>query len=83
MLERREQRACRYAELGEESVRLDEELAPGAPARVWDSIVGERETAEDSDRRRRAALGRAAQSRVFLEATVEHHRRHSATTRGR
>jgi chromosome segregation protein len=72
LLERREQMGVQMRELGEESVRLHEDIR--AAGERLDSIVGERETA-------RAALGEAerlaAERAVVardLEATLERHR---------
>src|SRR5213593_1817046 len=72
LLERREQMGVQVRELGEESVRLDEEVR--AAGERLDAIVGERETARTALREaERLSAERAAVARV-LEATVEHHR---------
>src|SRR5947208_1041841 len=72
LLERREQMGVQVRELGEESVRLDEEMR-SAGERL-DSIVGERETARTAlGEAERLSAERAAVARV-LEATVAHHR---------
>jgi len=72
LLERREQMGVQMRELGEESVRLHEEIR-SAGERL-DAIVGERETARaalaDAER---LAAERAVVSRE-LEVTLEHHR---------
>jgi len=72
LLERREQMGVQVRELGEESVRLDEEMR--AAGERLDSIVGERETARTAlGEAERLSAERAAVARV-LEATVAHHR---------
>src|SRR5213593_3181828 len=72
LLERREQMGVQIRELGEESVRLDEEMR--AAGERLDSIVGERETARTAlGEAERLSAERAAVARV-LEATVAHHR---------
>ena len=72
LLERREQMGVQVRELGEESVRLHEEIR-SAGERL-DAIVGERETARaalaDAER---LAAERGVVSRE-LEVTLEHHR---------
>ena len=72
LLERREQMGIQVRELGDESVRLHEEIR-SAGERL-DAILGERETA-------RAALSEAARLSAeravvaqALDATIEHHR---------
>src|SRR5881296_948735 len=71
-LRRREQMGVQVRELGEESVRLDEEMR--AAGERLDSIVGERETARTAlGEAERLSAERAAVARV-LEATVAHHR---------
>jgi chromosome segregation protein len=81
LLERREQMGVQVRELGEESVRLDEELR--AAGERLDSIVGERETARTAlGDAERLSAERAAVARV-LEATVEHHRSALGDDRGR
>src|SRR5438034_1046069 len=72
LLERREQMGVQVRELGEESVRRDEEMR--AAGERLDSIVGERETARTAlGEAERLSAERAAVARV-LEATVAHHR---------
>jgi chromosome segregation protein len=72
LLERREQMGVQVRELGEESVRLHEEMR--AAGERLDSIVGERETARTAlAEAERLAAERAVVSRD-LEATVEQHR---------
>src|SRR5712664_945593 len=81
LLERREQMGVQVRELGEESVRLDEEIR--AAGERLDSIVGERETARTAlGDAERLSAERAAVARV-LEATVEHHRSALGDDRGR
>src|SRR6266850_136425 len=81
LLERREQMGVQVRELGEESVRLDEELR--AAGERLDSIVGERETARTAlGDAERLSAERTAVARV-LEATVEHHRAALGDDRGR
>jgi len=72
LLERREQMGVQARELGEESVRLDEEIR--AAGERLDAIVAERATAGAAlGEAERLSVERASVARV-LEATVEHHR---------
>src|SRR5947209_739087 len=72
LLERREQMGVQARELGEESVRLDEEIR--AAGERLDAIVGERATARTAlGEAERLSVERASVARV-LGATVEHHR---------
>jgi chromosome segregation protein len=81
LLERREQMGVQVRELGEESVRLHEEIR--AAGERLDTIVAERETARgalaDAER---LSTERAAVSRE-LEVTLEHHREMLAGDRDR
>jgi len=81
LLERREQMGVQVRELGEESVRLHEEIR-SAGERL-DTIVAERETARVAlAEAERLSTERAAVSRE-LEVTLEHHREMLAADRDR